>query len=152
MSVFPQITQTTVNPDYYVKQDVSFHEYKMHIFAYNISLNTTIFNVPKVIEYNSVERTMTMEKIYSDNISNVYGEELDKVPPVIIKKIRKAIGFLRDNGFIYPDITGYNFILDKKKIWMIDFEHSYFDGFENRKDEFITLFVNGQPKWNPNFL
>jgi RIO-like serine/threonine protein kinase len=143
---------TTAQPKFYVKKGVSFHEYQMHLFAYSLSLKSTLFQVPKVIEYNSVDKTMTMEKINADNISNVYGEELDNVPPTIIKEIRKIIRFLRDNGIMYPDITGYNFIFYNNKIWMIDFEHSYFDGFENRNYDFIKLFINGEPTWNPDFM
>jgi len=139
-------------PNVYVKNGVSFHEYQMHLFAYNLSTRTTLFDVPKVLEYNSVEKTMTMEKINADNISHVYGEHLVNVPATIVKKIRKTIKFLCDNGFIYPDITGYNFINFKNKIWIIDFEHSYFDGFENRNYEFIPLFIDGEPNWNPEFL
>jgi hypothetical protein len=146
----PLITKT--QPKVYVKNGVSFHEYQMHLFAYNLSTRTTLFDVPKVLEYNSVEKTMTMEKINADNISNVFGERLENVPATIITKIRKTIKFLRYNGFIYPDITGYNFINFKNELWIIDFEHSYFDGFENRNDEFIPLFIDGEPNWNPDFL
>lgn len=157
MNITPVLSTPTpslINPtqtNVYVKKDISFHEYQMHLFAYNLSLNTTLFHVPKVIEYNSVEKTMIMEKINADNISSIYGEKLENVPVKIIKKIRKTIKYLYENKFIYPDITGYNFIFFKNKIWIIDFEHSYFDGFENRNYEFIQLFIKGAPNWNPDF-
>jgi tRNA A-37 threonylcarbamoyl transferase component Bud32 len=140
-----------MHSDHYVKKNVSFHEYYMYNLAYNLSSKTTIFNIPKVIEYDSVNKMLIMEKINSDNISNVYGESINKVPSEIVKKIRKTIEFLRDNGIVYPDITGYNFILCENKLWIIDFEHSYFDGFENRNYEFIDLFIKGKSTWNPDF-
>ena len=139
-------TTSNTQSDFYVKKNVSFHEYHMYCFVYNLSSKTTIFNIPKVIEYDSVKKTLTMEKINSDNISNIYGETVNKVPAEIIKKTRKTIEFLRDNGIVYPDITGYNFIYCENKIWIIDFEHSYFEGFENRNCEFVDLFINGEPR------
>lgn len=137
--------------DLYVKHNVSFHEYYMHSLVYDLSSKTTILSVPKIIEYNSIKKTLIMEKIDADNISNIYGESLNKVPTEIVNKVRKIIEFLNNNGVIYPDITGYNFIFYENKIWMIDFEHSYFDGFENRNYEFIELFIKGHSTWNPEF-
>lgn len=136
----------------YIKKNVSFHEYNMHKIIYQLSINSKLFSVPEIVDYNSTKKIMTMIKVEADNISNNYGETLKDIPKNIIKQIKQIIKFLKTNGIIYPDITGYNFIYDKEKIWLIDFEHSYFDGFEERNDPFIKWFIQSGNEWNPNFI
>tara|TARA_Y100000589_G_C26907885_1_gene529001 strand:- start:309 stop:689 length:381 start_codon:yes stop_codon:yes gene_type:complete len=123
----------------FTKNNVSLHEYKMHKHIYDLN----IVNIPKIISYK--DNVMIMENIPEDNISNNYGADSNDVPNYIFDEIRKIIKKLYDNNIIYPDITGYNFIEYKNKIWIIDFEHAYF------KDDFVNKFMDGLNSWNPKF-
>lgn len=139
-----------MNENIYIKHNVSLHEYNMHTYIYNLGL----LNVPKIINYNPKNKIMVMNKINHMNISDYYGDNILSVPNNIISTIRQIIKTLKNNHIIYPDITGYNFIEYQNKIWIIDFEHSYFD-FNNgtiNKNEFVDDFINGSIKeWNPDF-
>ena len=75
-----------------------------------------------------------------------------KIPDYIFAKIREIILKLYNNGILYPDITGYNFIEHKSngKVYILDFEHvTYVDQGEN---DFVTKFLNGYDGWNPDFF
>lgn len=133
--------------DIFIKQNVNKHEYDMH--KYISQLN--IINTPKIISYDNKNKTMTMEKINEDNISNIYGELSENIPTYIFDEIRNIINILYQNNISYPDITGYNFIEYDNKIWIIDFEHSYFTNSSKFTDDFITEFINGLNNWNPEF-
>ena len=56
-------------------------------------------------------------------------------------------------NIIYPDITGYNFIEHDNKIWIIDFEHSFFrtKDKENVNEKFVKKFIQNPLEWNPYF-
>jgi tRNA A-37 threonylcarbamoyl transferase component Bud32 len=143
MNKIKLITNTKSN--LFIKSDVSFHEYNMHNFISNLQ----ILNVPKIINYDKKLEKMTMEKIPTMSLSDYYGESIDQVPETIVKEVRQIIGKLQANNITYPDITGYNFINFNDKIWIIDFEHCYFD-FE-KSDGFVNKFVKGLNSWNPYF-
>jgi len=83
------------------------------------------------------------------NVADYYGEKDADITPELFQKIRKIIKTLYDNNVVYPDITGYNFIEYKEKIWIIDFEHSNFKPL--LQDDFVVQFINGTNKWNPQF-
>ena len=52
----------------------------------------------------------------------------------------------------YPDITGYNFMLDKgENLWIIDFEHAKCRDIQEPTDNFVLKFINGTNEWNPEF-
>lgn len=132
----------------FVKKNVSFHEYNMHLFIYHLQ----IANVPKIISYNKHLRRMTMEKIQGMSLSDYYGEKFSKIPKSVNQQIRNIIKNLQEKNITYPDITGYNFVYDQNndKIWIIDFEHCYFD-FE-KSDDFVNKFIKGvKNHWNPYF-
>ena len=137
----------------YIKSNVSFHEYS--IYKYINELNLSF--IPKLIDWS--ENTLKIQRIPNMSISDMYGERIEDVPERIITEIRNIIKILYDNGIIYPDITGYNFIEDNDgKIWIIDFEHSFYNDFTTsysaEKDEhikFVKKFMNGTKKWNPWF-
>ena len=134
---------------YFVKENVSLHEYNMHNYIYaNFS---TLINVPKIESYNRKTKQLTMQKIPALNVADFYGESMEAVPPSIIAEVRKIIKVLDDNHIVYPDITGYNFIVDYYgTVWIIDFEHCYFDYCQG--DPFVKGFINGSGKsWNPDF-
>ena len=135
----------TYNELYYIKHSVSLKEYEMHKYVQRLG----IVNVPKILAYDRDTRIMLMERVNYMNIADFYGEKDVDITPELFQKIRNIIKTLYDNNVVYPDITGYNFIEYKEKIWIIDFEHSNFKPL--LQDEFVVKFINGTNKWNPQF-
>jgi len=136
----------------YTKQHVSFKEFAMHDYIYNLSQESNgILNVPKIIDYNTETQTMIMENVPHMCVSDFYGEDAENISTDLFDQIREVIRFLYANHIIYPDITGYNFIECDGKLWIIDFEHSDFK--THQKDVFVEEFVlhDDYCKWNPWF-
>jgi len=136
----------------YIKSDVSFKEFMMHEYIYNLSLESNgILNVPKINEYDVKTQIMSMENIPNMCVSDFYGEAATNIDEELFAKIREVIQFLYDNYIIYPDITGYNFIEYGDKLWIIDFEHSDFK--THQKNVFVEEFIANAHynKWNPWF-
>ena len=93
-----------------------------------------------------------MQMIYGDNLSNIYGEDIENVPKKLINIIQKTINLMNSYLVEYPDITGYNFMLDKSEnLWIIDFEHAKCRDIEDITDNFVLKFINGTNEWNPEF-
>ena len=66
-----------------------------------------------------------MQKIHGDNLSDIYGEDIEEVPIKVINIIRELISTLNYYLVEYIDITGYNFMLDSNEnLWIIDFGHA----------------------------
>ena len=133
------------NDLYYIKQHVSLKEYEMHKHVYALG----IVNTPKILAYDRETQFMLMEKVPHMNISDYYGEKETHISAALFKKIRSVIKTLYDNNIVYPDITGYNFIEHDNKLWILDFEHSYFR--IHKHTQFVEKFMKGLNKWNPNF-
>lgn len=131
---------------HYNKYNVSVEEYKM--YQYVCSLN--IVNIPKLIDYNEKTHIMTTIKIPKMDISNIYSDNFNSVPKLIINMIRETIEYLYNHNIVYPDITGYNFIYYQNKIWIIDFEHCRFK--PDKLDPFVIKFIQGENNWNPQYL
>jgi tRNA A-37 threonylcarbamoyl transferase component Bud32 len=140
--------ESNSNRDYFTKLNVDLHEYNMH----NYIVHLNILNVPKIINYDSKTKIIQMEKISGMSVADFYGESFESVPNSIISQIRKIIQILKLNNIIYPDITGYNFILDSdSNIWIIDFEHAKFGFVQSQSDNFVDNFIEGTNGWNPEF-
>ena len=133
------------NEEYFVKHNVSKHEYDMHKHVYSLN----IVNVPEIISYDIEKQILTMKNIKNMNVSDMYGENAKDVDEDVMDKIRTIIKTLTENNIEYQDITGYNFIEYEDKIWIIDFEHSKISN--KIEDKYIIKFINGLNKWNPNF-
>jgi tRNA A-37 threonylcarbamoyl transferase component Bud32 len=136
----------------YVKENVSFKEFMMHDYIYNLSQSSNgILNVPKIINYNVGKRVMTMENIPHMCVADFYGEKSKDISLDLFDQIREIIRFLYANHIIYPDITGYNFIEHADKLWIIDFEHSDYE--TEHKNEFVEAFVEYDDyySWNSHF-
>ncbi len=136
----------------YTKQNVEFNEYYIHYLVYKLG----IVNVPKIYSYNASTKELKMEKINEMNISDMYGDELSSVPRILISKIRKIIRLLDDNMIDYPDITGYNFIEYKDKMWIIDFGHAKLRSNDVPTTKFIDDFTGeignwDEISWNPEY-
>lgn len=134
--------------EHYIKHNVSFHEYQMYKYIYDLSINCEI-NVPKLISYNVKTKTLVTEKLPNMNVSDFYGENITFVNNNTIDKIRETISILYQHNIVYPDITGYNFIEYDGKVWIIDFEHAHF--MTNVKNTFVEKFIGGLNQWNPLF-
>lgn len=141
--------------NYYVKQNVCKYEYKLYRL-----LGYLYYFIPKLIDYNETTCELTMQKIDNMCISDMYGEDFKNVPLNVVEKIINIIYTLYDDGFCYPDITGYNFIEDSNgTVWIIDFEHCFCKGSNNilsnkekEQIKFIKKFISGEAQcWNPEF-
>ena len=136
----------------YTKSDVSFKEFMMHEYIYNLCEGSGgLLNVPKILNYDVDSHKMTMENIPFMCVADYYGDKATDITPGLFSRIRAVIQYLYDNHIIYPDITGYNFIEYDEKIWIIDFEHSDFQ--TNERNVFVEEFVHNEKynKWNPWF-
>jgi tRNA A-37 threonylcarbamoyl transferase component Bud32 len=136
----------------YLKYNVSFKEFMMHEFVYNLSIvSEGVLNVPKILDYDIDTQEMTMENVPHMCISDYYGEKASDITPQLFNRIRTIIRYLYANHVIYPDITGYNFIDCDDKLWIIDFEHSDFK--THQKNIFVEEFIlhDHYNKWNPWF-
>lgn len=135
-----------VQVKFYVKENVSQHEYDIHQYVYNLG----IVNVPKIIEYDTLTKRMKMVHVGAMNISDFYGEKATDITHELFDKIRVIIQKLYDNNILYIDITGYNFIEINNEIWIIDFEHATYN--PTKKNKFVEKFLKGFNGWNPEFL
>ena len=130
----------------FIKKNVQYQEYTIHNQVNELKINS-----PKIHDYNIKTNTLTMEKIPQMCISDMYGEESKDVPDYIFDEIRKIIKKLYENKICYPDITGYNFIEYKDKIWIIDFGDAKPIKEESELPPFVLDFMNGLNEWNPEF-
>jgi tRNA A-37 threonylcarbamoyl transferase component Bud32 len=136
----------------YIKHNVSFKEFMMHEYIYNLSISSNgILNVPKINEYDVENQIMTMENIPNMCVADFYGDKPHNISIGLFEQIRDVIRYLYINHIIYPDITAYNFIEYDDKLWIIDFEHSDFKS--HVRDVFVDEFVSDDDcyKWNPWF-
>jgi tRNA A-37 threonylcarbamoyl transferase component Bud32 len=132
---------------YYTKENVSLCEYKIHKYVYNLD----IVNIPKIKSYNKKTKQMKMVRVGTMSVSDYYGETAEHIGDELFAKIRSIIQTLYDNDILYIDITGYNFIENDNKLWIIDFEHATYN-HPRKKDEFVEKFLEGHNGWNPEFV
>ncbi len=134
----------------YTKYNVTEHEYQIQDLIYK----KQIINLPKVINFKQIEGRygdLTMEKIPQMNISDMYGDSLRNIPKYLVEECRNIISILYKNHIEYPDITGYNFIEHKNKVYLVDFEHAKVNYNYNTYDPFILNFIEGCNTWNPYY-
>lgn len=145
------IQRTNMNrPDkavYYTKENVSLMEYKLHKYVYDLH----IVNIPKIKSYNKETKQMKMVRVGTMSISDYYGESAENISDELFSKIRNMIQTLYDHDVLYVDITGYNFIENDNKLWIIDFEHASYN-YPRKTDEFVEQFLDGHNSWNPEFM
>ena len=131
---------------YYTKENVSLCEYKIHKYVYNLD----IVKVPKIKSYNKKTKQMKMVRVGAMSVSDYYGETAEHISDELFARIRNIIQTLYDHDILYIDITGYNFIENDKKLWIIDFEHATYN-HPRKTDEFVEKFLEGHNGWNPEF-
>jgi tRNA A-37 threonylcarbamoyl transferase component Bud32 len=132
---------------YYTKENVSLCEYKIHKYVYNLD----IVNVPKIKSYNKKTKKLKMVRVGTMSVSDYYGETAEHISDELFAKIRNIIQTLYDNDILYIDITGYNFIENDNKLWIIDFEHATYN-HPRKTDQFVEKFLEGHNGWNPEFV
>jgi tRNA A-37 threonylcarbamoyl transferase component Bud32 len=132
---------------YYTKENVSLCEYKIHKYVYNLN----IVNVPKIKSYNKKTKKLKMVRVGTMSVSDYYGETAEHISDELFAKIRNIIQTLYDHDILYIDITGYNFIENDNKLWIIDFEHATYN-HPRKTDQFVEKFLEGHNGWNPEFV
>ena len=132
---------------YYTKENVSLCEYKIHKYVYNLK----IVNIPKIKSYNKKTKQMKMVRVGTMSVSDYYGETAEHISDELFARIRDIIQTLYDHDILYIDITGYNFIENNNKLWIIDFEHATYN-YPKKTDEFVKKFLEGHNGWNPEFV
>ena len=65
-----------------------------------------------------------MVRVGTMNVSNYYGALAENIDNELFDKIRAIIKTLYEHDILYIDITGYNFIENSNKVWIINFEHA----------------------------
>ena len=140
----------------FTKHNVSESEYQMQLHIYYLN----ILNVPEPISYDKTTKLFKMKEINGMTLSDYYGEKSINIDSNIFKSIRGIIQTLFDVGIIYPDITGYNFIMQyddfneiTDKLWIIDFEHATFNDptIYDPNYDFVNDFINGLDSYNLEF-
>jgi tRNA A-37 threonylcarbamoyl transferase component Bud32 len=115
---------------------------------------------PKIIKsqitYNKEEGkysgNITMEHLQEMCIANMYGEDPEDIPKNIWDQIRVILKILYfDEGIEYIDITGYNFIEKKGKVYIIDFGDAIYSKKDKEMNWFLSYFLGGHNGWNPDF-
>ena len=132
---------------YYTKENVSLCEYRLHKYVYNLD----IVNIPKVKSYNKETKQMKMVRVGTMNVSDYYGALAENIDNELFDKIRAIIKTLYEHDILYIDITGYNFIENNNKVWIINFEHATYN-HPRKTDDFVETFLDGHNGWNPDFL
>ena len=132
---------------YYTKENVSLCEYKIHKYVYNLK----IVNIPKIKSYNRKTKQLKMVRVGTMSVSDYYGETAEHISDELFARIRNIIQTLYDHDILYIDITGYNFIENDNKLWIIDFEHATYN-HPRKTDVFVEKFLEGHNGWNPEFV
>jgi tRNA A-37 threonylcarbamoyl transferase component Bud32 len=133
---------------YAIKSNVSYDEFKIHKYVYHLG----IVNMPRIVSYDESSKVMKMQRIYGSSVADFYGENIVDIPSSILTSISNILKKLTSNNIEYPDITGYNFMLDEdtNEIWIIDFEHAKYK--EGTTNEFILKSCEKIDRWNPEFM
>jgi serine/threonine protein kinase len=135
----------------HVKRNVNPREVAMHDAAHAHGIR-----VPLVLSYREEIRVLLMEKILDGStVADWYGEADESTPPEVYAQVRAVVRQMEGAGISYPDITGYNFIMqcddpeenDDKRIVLVDLEHSEF----GPPGEFMRRFLDGHDGWNPEY-
>lgn len=147
--------------DKVIKKNIKNHEFAMHTKINEIIPEAS----PKIINYDVVKNTLTMEKIQGNNLYDIYGDDFNSLPDNIYLQIKHIINVLYSNNVLYIDITPFNFIEDNGKIFIIDFEHSCFlktnkkshvyvpikNTVYSENHRFVKKFLKNLKSWNPYF-
>jgi tRNA A-37 threonylcarbamoyl transferase component Bud32 len=115
---------------------------------------------PKIIKsqiiFNNEDKkyigNIIMENLNELCIADRYGEDPRNIPKIIWDQIRTIVRILyNEEGIEYIDITGYNFIEKKGKVYIIDFGDAIYTRKDREMNWFLSYFLGGHNGWNPDF-
>lgn len=115
---------------------------------------------PKIISSNITHADLndkyighiTMEDLNEMCVADKYGEDPNDIPKIIWDQIRTIVRILyNEEGIEYIDITGYNFIEKKGKVYIIDFGDAIYTRKDREMNWFLSYFLGGFNGWNPDF-
>ncbi len=114
--------------------------------AYNLGFS------PKILEtkFTDTDCTIRMDKIYEMCLADMYGDKETDLPNHLWSTIQTIVNTLYEAGIEYIDITPYNFIEYKNKLYIIDFGDAYYKG-DKPRNWFHKDFLNIPYGWNPDF-
>jgi tRNA A-37 threonylcarbamoyl transferase component Bud32 len=112
---------------------------------------------PKIIEviHHNNRTDITMEAVNGLCLAKIYSDNPIDIPSFVWKQIHKIISSLFYNdGIEYIDISSYNFMMVKDKVYIIDFGHAYWcDESKIIKNWFLHDFIEDElNEFNPDFF
>lgn len=93
--------------------------------------------------------TIGMEYVGDMSLADEFGTDPKNIPLWIWDEIRNMVRTLIKIGIEYRDITGYNFMKNGDKIYMVDFGDARM--FVDNADWFVQEFLDGENSWNPDY-
>ena len=119
---------------------------------YNFSPKIIKSNITYNKEDGKYIGNITMDNLQEMCIADMYGEDPKDIPKIIWDQIRVILKILYfDEGIEYIDITGYNFIEKKGKVYIIDFGDAIYTKKDREMNWFLSYFLGGHNGWNPDF-
>lgn len=94
---------------------------------------------------------MKMVRVGTMSVSDYYGESAENISDELFSKIRNMVQILYNHDVLYVDITGYKFIENDNKLWIIDFGNATYN-YPRKPDDFVEKFLDGHNGWNPEFM
>ena len=103
------------------------------------------------VTFTDTDCTISMDKIDTMCLADMYGANESDLPNQLWAEIHSIVNTLYEEaGIEYVDITPYNFIEHKNKVYIIDFGDAYYKGTKPR-NWFHKDFLNMPYGWNPDF-
>jgi len=120
------------------------NEYLLHKKACDLGIPC-----PKIIDFFLEDDyyILIMELLPGKSLADIYGDNPKDIPKDYWKQIHQIIYNLYYNDIHYRDITSYNFMLVKDKIYIIDFG----DAEYVKVNWFLKDFLDGSNSWNPDY-
>ena len=129
---------------YFLKTITKKKDVDLQQMAVNMGLSPIIY-------CTDMESYIEMEDLEEMNIADKYGNEIYDIPEYILDQIYSIILRLyKECGIQYIDVTPYNFIEKKGKVWIIDFSKAYIGG---TLDSYLKKVLNNRKiiDWNPYY-
>ena len=121
-------------------------EIELQQIASNYTFAPKIHKVEKFPDRYEV----TMDKIDNMCLADMYSDDPKEIPQRIWAQINAILTILYEReGIEYIDITGYNFIEQDNKVYIIDFGDARYK--TDKINWFLKDFLSGQYEWNPDF-
>ncbi len=117
-----QITKHRISKSYRIKEiDEKITKLRTRAEAKIMQKLSTKINVPKIISSDEKTKTIEMEFIQGEKISQCLDSFELKKQKQIIKQIAKSVAEIHKKNIAHGDLTTSNMILYKEEIYIIDF-------------------------------